>query len=126
MKFENNNYNENLKTFARQNRKTMTKAEASLWKYVIKDRQLEDVKFLRQRPIDNYIVDFCSLELKLIIEVDGGTHNIEDVYKNDVVRQKYLEELGFIVVRFTDEQVLKRINAVRLNLVDVVNRLKGE
>lgn len=122
---KNNHYNKNLKSFARQNRKSMTKAEACLWKYVLKNQQLEGVKFLRQRAIDNYIVDFCSLELKLIIEVDGGTHNIEKVFENDALRQQHLEELGFEVIRFKDEEVLKQIENVRLYLVDLINRLKS-
>ncbi len=69
-------------------------------------------QFRRQRPIDWYIVDFACLPLKLVIEVDGITHTHEDVAKNDVVRQRKLEELGFRVIRFTDEEVLTGIQAV--------------
>lgn len=119
---DNNNYNKNLKYFARQNRKSMTKAEACLWKYILKNRQLQEVKFLRQRPIKNYIVDFCSLELKLIIEVDGLSHHHEEPYQKDINRQVELEKLGFEVIRFTDEEVLKHIEGVRMTLIDIVKR----
>ncbi|GAB5466506.1 MAG: endonuclease domain-containing protein [Candidatus Kapaibacteriales bacterium] len=121
-----NNYNRNLKNYARQNRKSMTKAEASLWKYVLKNRQLEGTRFLRQRVIDNYIVDFCCLELRLVIEVDGGTHNIESVNNNDKIRQRHLEKCGFKVVRFRDEEVLNQMNRVRSVLLDVISKLKAD
>lgn len=121
----NNYYNKNLKDFARQNRKSMTKAETCLWKYTLKNSQLEGIKFLRQRTINNYIVDFCSLELKLIIEVDGETHNIKEVFENDIIRQKNLEELGFKAIRFTDEQILKQMDSVRLVLEDIIKRIKN-
>ena len=90
----------------------MTKAEACLWKYVLSKKQLRGHQFRRQRPIDWYIADFACLPLKLIIEVDGITHTFEDVAKNDVVRQRRLEELGFRVIRFTDEEVFTGIQAV--------------
>jgi very-short-patch-repair endonuclease len=121
---DNNHYNKNLKQFARENRKTMTKAEACLWKFLLKNRQLENIKILRQRAVKNYIVDFCSLELKLIIEVDGNTHNFDEVYKADLIRQKELENLGFTVIRFSDEDVLKNIDGVRIKLIEIINKLK--
>ena len=65
----NNHYSKRLKENANALRKRMTKAEACLWKYVLRARLLEGHQFRRQRPIDNYIVDFVCLKLKLIIEV---------------------------------------------------------
>jgi very-short-patch-repair endonuclease len=104
---ENNNYyNKNLKSFARQNRKNMTKAEVKIWNQLLRKKQFHDYKFLRQRPIKNYIVDFFCKELSLIIEIDGFTHNQEEVYKNDIIRQAALEKLGYHFLRFTDEEVL--------------------
>jgi very-short-patch-repair endonuclease len=125
MNYDNSHYNKNLKPFARQNRKSMTKAEACLWKYILKNKQLEDIKFLRQRTIDNYIVDFCSLDLKLIIEVDGVTHNIEEINRNDIIRQNNLERKGFKVVSFTDEEVLNRLQDVRVSLLQLINNLQN-
>ena len=105
-------YNKNLKQFARNLRNDMTKAEACLWKYVLKGRQMKGYQFRRQRPVLNYIADFMCKELKLIIEVDGITHQWEHVIKNDKKRQKELEEFGFCFLRFDDDEVLKDIDWV--------------
>jgi len=105
-------YNKNLQPFANQNRKQMTKAEACLWKYALRAKQI-GYTFNRQRPVLNYIADFMCKELKLIIEVDGYSHLIEDVIENDIVRQHRLENAGFKVIRFKDEEVLKDIKRVR-------------
>jgi len=109
-------YNKSLQPYANALRKNFTKAEACLWKYVLKARQMKNCQFRRQRPVGRYIADFMCKELKLIIEVDGSTHHREEVYANDVIRQKELERLGFFVLRFTDEQVLKKINNVALEI----------
>lgn len=90
----------------------MTKAEACLWKYVLKSGQLQGYKFKRQRPILQYIADFMCPELMLIIEVDGITHLDEETVSHDEVRQKELEEVGFKVLRFQDGEVLNDIQNV--------------
>lgn len=105
-------YNPGLKTTAHTLRYTMTKAEACLWKYALRARQM-GYTFNRQRPVLNYIADFMCKELNLIIEVDGYTHTREEVAEKDIVRQKRLEEAGFTVLRFKDEEVLKNIKQVR-------------
>jgi len=105
------NYNSKLQKRANKLRKNMTKAEACLWKYAIKANKL-GWPFRRQRPIDQYIVDFVCLTLKLIIEVDGESHTNENIYENDLKRQKYLENLGYTFLRFTDDEVLKEMNGV--------------
>ena len=107
-----NNYNKNLKQNAGKLRKQMTKAEACLWKYVLSAKKMKGYTFNRQRPIVNYIADFFCKELNLIIEVDGETHFDEKVYKKDVMRQKNLERFGYKVVRFYDEEVLRKISNV--------------
>ncbi len=105
-------YNKNLQPFANKNRKQMTKAEACLWKYALRAKQM-GYTFNRQRPVLNYIADFMCKELKLIIEVDGYSHLLEDVIENDIVRQQKLENAGFKVIRFKSEEVLKDIKRVR-------------
>jgi len=90
----------------------MTKAEACLWKYVLRARNLKTYSFRRQRPVLNYIADFMCKELMLIIEVDGITHHSPEAIKKDTKRQNDLEAAGFTVLRFTDEQVLNDITAV--------------
>lgn len=125
----NNHYNKRLKNPAKRLRNEMTKAEASLWKYILSKRQVHGQQFRRQRPIDNYIVDFVCLPLKLVIEVDGITHTYEEVAENDKIRQMKLESLGFKVIRFTDEEVLTSISAVYRNIaheVGVLMDLKAE
>jgi len=104
----------------------MTKAEASLWKYILSKRQVYGQQFRRQRPIDNYIVDFVCLPLNLIIEVDGITHTYEEVTENDKIRQLKLESLGFKIIRFTDEEVLTSISSVYRNIAYEVEVLMAK
>jgi very-short-patch-repair endonuclease len=122
-KNNHNLYNKNLKVFANQNRKQMTKAEACLWKYVLRSKQTGFV-FKRQRPVLNYIADFMCTPLKLIIEVDGYTHLLEDVIENDIIRQTKLENAGFTVIRFKDEEVLKEIDTVRNKILISIKELE--
>ncbi|MBN2610373.1 MAG: DUF559 domain-containing protein [Bacteroidales bacterium] len=76
-------YNKKLQPFANRLRKDMTKAEACLWKFVLRSRMMLGYQFRRQRPVLNYIADFMCKELRLIIEVDGGSHNDDEIYRND-------------------------------------------
>ncbi len=112
MKERHNYYNTNLQPYAHENRGQMTKAEACLWKYLLSSKRMLGYTFNRQRPVLNYIADFMCKELKLIIEVDGYSHTLEEVVIKDKKRQKDLEDVGFIVIRFTDEEVLKGIQNV--------------
>ncbi|MBP8033358.1 MAG: DUF559 domain-containing protein [Bacteroidia bacterium] len=115
-------YNKNLQPFANKNRKQMTKAEACLWKYALRAKQMGHT-FNRQRPVLNYIADFMSKELKLIIEVDGYSHLLEDVIENDIIRQQRLENASFKVIRFKGEEVLKDIKRVREIIQITINEL---
>jgi very-short-patch-repair endonuclease len=121
-KHDNHYYNKNLQPFANRLRKEMTKAEACLWKYVLRASQLKGFQFRRQRPVLNYIADFMCKELMLIIEVDGITHTWEETIKKDKIRQKALESAGFTVLRFTDEEVLNHIQAVQNYLEDWIEK----
>ena len=96
---------------ARTMRKEHTVAEAVMWELLRNDRL--GVKFRRQHPIENYIVDFISLQEKLVVEVDGGYHEGQDQKKYDEMRTKTLNEIGFKVLRFTNEEVLKNQYKVR-------------
>jgi len=93
---------------AKKLRNNSTDTEKYLWKY-LRGRQLEGFKFRRQHPIRKYIVDFINLERKIIIEVDGGQH-LEN--KKDKLRDKWLEEQGYEVLRFWDNEVLTNIEGV--------------
>ncbi len=109
-------YNNKLKENARNLRNNGTKAEACLWKYVLRAGMMRGYNFRRQRPVLNYIADFMCKELKLIIEADGITHDNETTQTNDAVRQKVLEEAGFVVLRFTDNEILNNIEGVRAEI----------
>ena len=110
--YSNHFYNKNLQPNANFLRKGMTKAEACLWKYVLRAGKMKGYGFRRQRPVLNYIADFMCKELMLIVEVDGSIHELEEVKKNDEQRQKALEEAGFTVLRFTNNEVLTNIQWV--------------
>ena len=78
------------------------------------------LKFKRQCPIGNYIVDFMCVDIKLIIEIDGGQHNEDETYQYDIERTKYLESLGYIVVRFWNDEIYKNIDGVMQRLHEIV------
>ena len=99
-----------LKAFARENRINPTDAEIVLWQH-LRDRAM-GTKFFRQYIIADYVVDFVSLQACLIIEVDGAYHAESEQKEYDEVRTERLESLGFKVLRFTNEDVLNRIDSV--------------
>ena len=95
---------------AKRMRKEPTDAEAALWE-LLRDKKLGD-KFRRQHLIDDFIVDFVCLSKNLVIEVDGGYHNDPTQKEYDEQRTLYLNEKGFKVIRFTNEEVLGNTEAV--------------
>ena len=103
-----------LKEFAHKNRKFPTEAESMLWSF-LRAGQLS-VKFNRQHIIGDYIVDFVCIEKKLIIEVDGAYHSEFEQIEKDEYRTKRLNDIGFNVVRFTNEDVLTHIEEVVNNI----------
>ncbi|MBN2613133.1 MAG: DUF559 domain-containing protein [Bacteroidales bacterium] len=105
-----------MTTICKPVEKRHEKGEACLWKYVLRSHMMLGYQFRRQRPVLNYLADFMCKELKLIIEVDGGSHNDDEIYRNDLKRQGELEKAGFTVLRFSDEEVLKNINNVTRTL----------
>ena len=98
-------------TLARGLRKRQTDAERALWNK-LRSKQIEGVKFRRQQPIGPYIVDFVSLERKLIIEIDGGQHNERKVREEDQEREEWLKEKGYQILRFWNNDVLTNIEGV--------------
>ena len=99
-----------LKDFAKQNRKRPTEAEAILWDF-LKERQLGQ-PFRRQHIIGEYIADFCCIPAKLVIEIDGGYHQLPQQQVDDEYRQQWLEAHGFTVIRFRNEEVIGDIENV--------------
>ncbi len=98
-----------MSKFARTLRKRSTEAEKLLWSR-LRGRRFEGIKFKRQAPIANYVVDFVALDLKLIIEVDGGQHDEHAAL--DAQRTRILEEWGYHVIRFWNNDVLGNIDGV--------------
>ncbi len=96
---------------ARRLRRTSTEAERKLWS-LLSSAQLNGVKFRRQHPIGTYVVDFVSLDSKLVIEIDGGHHNIDDVQKSDESRTAWLTGEGYSVLRFWNNDVINNTEGV--------------
>ncbi len=98
-----------LRERSKQLRREMTGPEKTLW-HEIRGRRLGGLKFRRQYPIENFVVDFYCHEHKLIIELDGDSHN--ERFEYDRSRQIRLEKLGFRVERFDNDEVLKELDSV--------------
>ncbi|MEE9247731.1 MAG: endonuclease domain-containing protein [Dehalococcoidia bacterium] len=104
---------------ARALRKNPTDVERTLWRH-LRLRQFNGFKFRRQRPIGPYIVDFVCLEKRLIVELDGGQHFDQRGY--DSRRSQWLAKEGFRVIRFWDNQVLRDIDAVKMAILNALDR----
>ncbi len=109
-----------LKELQSENKKNCFQAESILWEY-LRNKKL-DHKFRRQHIIDEFIVDFVSLEKNLIIEIDGGYHNTIEQKEADAMRTDILSEIGFKVIRLTNEQVIGDIDNV---LIYIEKQLKS-
>lgn len=106
---------------ARALRHNQTPAEKCVWER-LRDNGL-GVKFRRQVPVGRYIADFACIELKLIVEIDGADHAES---RKDEVRTKYLEDLGFKVVRYWNNDVLKNIEGVVRDLCVIISKREAE
>jgi len=106
-------YNPKLKLLARKLRNNSTLSEVLLWEHLNRKR-MKGYDFHRQKPIDNYIVDFICNKLKLVIEIDGDSHDYK--FEEDQQRQKRLESLGITFLRFDDIDVKQDINSVILRI----------
>jgi tRNA modification GTPase len=108
-----------LKERARELRKNLTEAEAALWPHIRK-RQVEGAEFRRQHVIGHFIPDFVALEQKLLIEIDGGYHQLPEVKLRDEEREAILKGMGYTILRFSNEEVLEKlgyvINTIRATL----------
>ncbi len=102
-------YNPKLKVLARNLRNDSTFTEIMLWNY-LKKKQVRGYDFDRQKPIDNYIVDFYCKDLNLAIEVDGESHYGRE--ERDKLKDKRLKELGVSVLRFDDLDIIYKLDKV--------------
>jgi 2-C-methyl-D-erythritol 2,4-cyclodiphosphate synthase len=107
---------------AREMRQNPTEAESILWSY-LSDNKL-GVHFRRQHPVYGYIPDFVSLKNQIIIEIDGGYHLEGEQPEKDAERTRYLNQAGFVVLRFTNEEVLCDIDSVLEDITDLITTPK--
>ncbi len=105
-----------LKELSQKHKDNPTEEENILWQYLRANKTGYHIR--RQHVIDEFITDFVCLKKKLVIEVDGGYHTLKEQQDYDSMRTSFLEEMGFKVVRFTNEEV-------RNNVSDVIERIKS-
>ena len=103
-----------LKKNARKNRWVLTDAERVLWEYL--RRNALGVRFRRQFIIGDYIADFACIEKRLVVEVDGLYHFTDEQIEEDRKRTYHISQLGFRVIRFTNEEIMTDINKVITNI----------
>ena len=110
-----------FKARARKLRESQTSAEAKLWQ-ALRNRRLARWKFRRQHPIDRFIVDFVTIDGKLIVEVDGVTHAEPSELARDRARSDILQACGFLVVRVSNTDVYENLEGV-LEMIESTLRL---
>lgn len=113
-------FNKNSKEKACKLRRNMTLAEKKIWYQLFAKDGLNGLRFLRQKPIDQYIVDFYCHQLKLVIEIDGESHLAEGAKEYDEERTKVLNSYGIEVIRFTNDEILNHFSDVEKNLRETV------
>ena len=104
---------------ARKLRKKSTIQERMLWK-ILRNRQFKNLKFRRQFPIGEYIVDFVCEEKKLVIELDGGQHNEPNNIKKDSERSSFIETQGYKVIRFWNSDITQNFEGVYQKLNEIL------
>ena len=104
--------------FARRLRREMTVPERHLW-YALRDRRLQGWKFRRQVPVGPFVVDFCCDAARLIVEVDGCSH--DDRGEADRTRERALSEHGYRVLRVSNDDVLNNLEDVCRAILDALN-----
>ncbi len=105
-------------------RKSQTDAEKKLWT-ILRNRQLNGIKFRRQFPAGGYILDFYCSEYKLGVEADGGQHYDLKGRQRDDLRTKELNRLGIAIIRFSDRDILANIDGVYEAIEKSIEKRKG-
>jgi len=108
-------YDKKLTALARENRNNPTAAESKMWNEVLRMRHFEKLKFLIQKPIGNYIIDFYCAELHLAIEMDGDSH--AEAVEYDAARTAAFNARGISVARYTNDEILNNLEGVYDDLV---------
>ncbi len=108
---------------AEELRNSPTETEDLLWNF-LRQGQL-GVMFRRQHPASNYVLDFYAHSIKLAVEIDGSIHSLEEVKKNDITRQKSLEENGILFLRFSNQQIKHELEKVISIISQKIKDLSG-
>ena len=98
---------------AKQLRRTMTRAETLLWRH-LQAHRLAALAFRRQSPMGNYIADFVAHSCKLVVEIDGESHDFDERIRHDARRDQWFASRGYRVLRFTNDDVMKNLEGVAL------------
>ena len=106
--------------FAKQLRKEMTDAEKILWMHL--KSGIQNLKFRRQHPIGLYVADFFCHKLKLIVEVDGNIHDLEEIKIYDKEREKYFIGLGYKIIRFSNKQVHNKLEYILAEINSIAEK----
>jgi very-short-patch-repair endonuclease len=106
-------------SFARDQRREPTRAEAAFWQ-AVRNRRFGNLKFKRQMAIDPFIADFCCFELRLIVELDGEPHETDEARERDRRRDAFLRDEGYRVLRFSNERVLGNLEFVLREIAEHV------
>ncbi len=112
-------YNRTIKPFSRSLRSSMTDAEQILWSR-LRRKQILGVQFYRQKPIGAYIADFYSAAAMLVIELDGSQHLLPEHQAQDKERDRMMEAMGLLVIRFDNRQVIFELERVIEKIFSVV------
>ena len=118
-------YKPYLKKYARIFRNNSTKAEIRLW-LKLKNKQRYGYDFHRQKPIDNFILDFYCHELYLGIELDGYSHELIEVFHKDSLKTIKLNNIGISILRFSDNQVMKDMENVLREIEFYIQKFEKE
>lgn len=115
-------YLEDLRGLSKNNRKNYTEAEKIFWRIVGKNKL--GYRFLRQKPIGRFIADFYCSKLLLVIEIDGDYHRERKNY--DDGRDEMLANRGILTIRYKNTDILDNLNWVRNDLIERIEKRKGE
>lgn len=104
---------------ARHMRRALTEPELKFWN-AVRAHRLMGLSFRRQMPIGGYIVDFACPEQRLIIEIDGATHSVDEQIARDNRRDAELSALGWQVIRFTNDEILHQLDEACMHILRVI------
>lgn len=114
------NYMADLTYMAKKNRHSLTEAENIIWQKILRYGKT-GFKFSRQKPINRFILDFYCSKLNLAIEIDGESHIKKK--ENDILRDKFLSQIGIQTIRFTNKEILFDLNKVKQKILEVCSSL---